>query len=197
MAAPWTSHPAKRGLDILFSLLLMAILAAPFTVLLVLHRILMGSPSFFRQERPGKNGRLFTLIKLRSLKPGDAPDAERQTRFGRLLRKTGADELPELWHILTGEMSFVGPRPLLPRYLDRYSPEQARRHEVRPGLTGWAQVNGRNAAGWEERLAMDVWYVDHASALLDAKILLLTLAHIVSGSPGSDIPEEFKGTPGR
>lgn len=193
MASTWASHPARRGLDILFSLLLMLLLALPFAGLLALHRILLGAPTFFRQMRPGKNGELFTLVKLRTLTCGDAPDAQRQTRLGQFLRKTGLDELPELWHIFMGTMSFIGPRPLLPEYLNRYSSEQARRHDVRPGLTGWAQVHGRNDATWTERLARDVWYVDHASPLVDLKIIFLTLAHLVAGSPGSDFPEEFKG----
>lgn len=193
MAAPWAQHPLRRGLDILFSLLLLFALAIPFLLLLILHRLLLGAPTFFRQERPGKDGQLFTLTKLRTLKAGDAPDPDRQTPFGRLLRRTGLDELPELLHILLGHMSFVGPRPLLPAYLERYTPEQARRHEIRPGLTGWAQVHGRNARTWSERLARDVWYVDHASPALDLKIIFLTLKHILTGSPGADFPEEFKG----
>jgi lipopolysaccharide/colanic/teichoic acid biosynthesis glycosyltransferase len=194
MASTWPLHPLRRGLDIVGSLILLGLLAIPFAFLLLLHRLILGSPTFFRQPRPGKDGRLFTLIKVRTLQTGDAPDAERQTGFGNWLRKTSLDELPELLHILKGEMSFIGPRPLLPVYLERYSPEQARRHEVRPGLTGWAQVNGRNDADWDTRLAMDVWYVDHASPLLDLRILWRTALHLLTGSPGAGPAEEFKGS---
>ena len=146
----------------------------------------LGSPVLFRQERPGLEGRTFTLVKFRTMR--DATDAagrplsdeERLTAFGRLLRSTSLDELPELWNVLKGEMSLVGPRPLMPAYLPLYSAEQARRHEVRPGITGWAQVSGRNAVPWPERLAMDVWYVDHRSAWLDIRILALTVWKVVA-----------------
>ena len=146
----------------------------------------LGSPVLFRQERPGRGGRAFTLVKFRTMR--DATDAagrplsdeERLTTFGRLLRSTSLDELPELWNVLKGEMSLVGPRPLMPAYLPLYSAEQARRHDVRPGITGWAQVSGRNAVPWPERLAMDVWYVDHRSAWLDVRILALTVWKVVA-----------------
>ena len=136
--------------------------------------ISMGRPVLFSQERAGRGGRTFKFLKFRTMVDGDAPDAERMTRLGRFLRATSLDELPQLLHVLSGKMSLVGPRPLPARYLPRYSAEQARRHEVRPGITGWAQVNGRNALSWEEKFKLDVWYVDHRSLALDARILLLT-----------------------
>lgn len=152
----------------------------------ILVRLRMGPGVFFRQPRPGKDGRIFELIKFRTLANHcDAaghllPDLQRQTPFGQCLRATSLDELPELLNVLKGEMSLIGPRPLLVQYLDRYTPEQMRRHEVRPGLTGWAQVNGRNAVSWEEKFKLDVWYVDHQSLWLDLKILLLTIQAVLS-----------------
>ena len=140
-------------------------------------RISLGAPVLFRQHRPGRHGKPFTLIKFRSMKTGDAPDAARMTRCGNLLRKTGLDELPELWNILRGDMSFVGPRPLLMEYLDRYTHEQAKRHDVRPGLTGWAQIHGRNQISWEEKFQYDVWYTENATLKLDLQILWRTLRH--------------------
>lgn len=162
----------------------------PFWGLLVLLltfvvRIKLGSPAFFHQSRPGKQGQLFKLIKFRTMTNArDAhgtmlPDVQRLTRFGKWLRASSLDELPELVNVLKGEMSLVGPRPLLVQYLARYTPEQARRHEVRPGITGWAQINGRNAISWEEKFKLDVWYVDHQSVWLDLKILALTLLKVV------------------
>jgi len=154
----------------------------------LLVRVLLGSPVLFVQERPGLGGRPFRLLKFRTMTDArDAsgklrPDAERLTSFGRLLRSLSLDELPELVNVLRGEMSLVGPRPLLMAYLCRYTPEQARRHEVLPGLTGWAQVNGRNALTWEERFRLDVWYVDHLSFALDAKILMLTLVQFLGAT---------------
>ncbi len=156
---------------------------AGLVALLVAWRL--GRPVLFRQERPGLHGRPFTLVKFRTMRDArDAsgallPDAERLTRFGRFLRATSLDELPELWNVLKGEMSLVGPRPLLVDYLTRYSPEQARRHEVPPGITGWAQIHGRNALGWPERFALDVWYVDNRSLRLDLAILARTFLQIV------------------
>lgn len=148
-------------------------------------RISMGSPVFFRQWRPGLGGSPFRLVKFRTMsdaRDGDGnqlPDGQRLTPLGRLLRSWSLDELPQLWNVVRGDMSLVGPRPLLMQYVERYSPEQARRLQVRPGITGWAQVKGRNALDWEERFRLDVWYVDHWSLWLDAKILALTLLSVV------------------
>ena len=138
-----------------------------------------GRPVFFRHARAGQGGVPFDLLKLRTMRPGDAPDAERLTRLGRFLRATSLDELPELFHVLSGKMSLVGPRPLPVRYLPRYSPEQARRHEVRPGITGWAQIHGRNLLDWDSKFAHDVWYVDHRSLALDVSILFRTFAQLL------------------
>jgi sugar transferase EpsL len=160
-------------------------------------RTLLGSPVFFRQKRPGLHGETFEIVKFRTMAEGDGSDEARLTRFGRLLRALSLDELPELWNVLWGEMSLVGPRPLLTRYLSLYTPEQARRHEVRPGITGWAQVHGRNALGWSERLALDVWYVDHWSLPLDLRILartvLLVLGRKGISFPGRATMPEFQG----
>src|SRR5262249_36557977 len=135
-----------------------------------------------RQERPGLHGRPFRLLKFRTMREGPGSDAERLTRLGRVLRAASLDELPQLWNVLRGELRFVGPRPLLMQYLGRYTPEQARRHEVLPGITGWAQVNGRNAISWEERFDLDVWYVDHFNLMLDLRILLRTAVQVARGS---------------
>ena len=158
----------------------------------------MGSPVIFRQDRAGLGGRPFSLMKFRSMRGGDGSDAERTTRFGRFLRSTSLDELPQLVQVLTGRMSLVGPRPLPVRYLPRYSPEQLRRHETRPGITGWAQVNGRNAISWEEKFRLDVWYVDHQSLILDAKILWLTALKVVRrdgiNNSATETMQEFTGS---
>jgi lipopolysaccharide/colanic/teichoic acid biosynthesis glycosyltransferase len=166
-------------------------------------RATMGSPVLFRQARPGRGGRPFELVKFRTMRHAtDAhgrplPDDERLTRLGRFLRSTSLDELPQLWNVLRGELSLVGPRPLLVQYLPRYSPEQARRHDVLPGMTGWSQINGRNALSWPEKLAHDVWYVDHWSLATDAKILALTAIRVLrrSGisSGGHATMPEFMG----
>lgn len=177
----------KRGLDMAVAapLLLASLPLLLFLALLV--RAFLGGPVLFRQPRPGLHGRPFELVKFRTMRDArDArgqplPDEQRLTRFGRFLRASSLDELPELWNVVRGDMSLVGPRPLLMDYLPLYSPEQARRHAVRPGITGWAQVNGRNALDWETRLAMDVWYVDNRSFWLDLKILWRTLATVFSG----------------
>lgn len=165
------------------------VLASPLILATAIAvRIGLGAPVFFTQERPGRGGRSFRLVKLRTMRNAvgsdgkPLPDADRLTNLGRLLRSTSLDELPQLWNVLRGDLSLVGPRPLLVRYLSRYSPEQARRHEVLPGLTGWSQVNGRNAVGWDEKLALDVWYVDHWSLALDLKILLLTIGRVLRRS---------------
>jgi len=165
----------------------------------------IGSPVFFRQPRIGLNGAEFQMIKFRTMTDQrDAsgqllPDAERLTDFGKKLRASSLDELPELFCILKGDMSLVGPRPLLPRYLPRYTPEQARRHEVKPGLTGWAQINGRNAISWEEKFALDVWYVDNRTLWLDLKILFRTIAQVLKrqdiSAPNDATMPEFMGTP--
>ena len=175
----------KRLLDFIAALLGLIALALPLLLLIALIRRKLGSPVFFRQTRPGLHGQPFEMVKFRTMTdacgPDGAllPDAERLTPFGRVLRSTSLDELPELWNVLKGDMSLVWPRPLLMEYLPLYSPEQARRHAVRPGVTGWAQVNGRNAISWEEKFALDTWYVDHQSLLLDMKILWLTVKKVL------------------
>ncbi len=160
-------------------------------------RLCEGSPVCFRQERAGLGGRPFTMLKLRTMREGAGSDAERMTRLGSFLRATSLDELPQLFHVLTGKMAVVGPRPLPTKYLPRYSPEQARRHEVRPGITGWAQVNGRNALSWEEKFRLDVWYVDNRSLWLDARILFMTVFKTAKSDginhPGADTMTEFLG----
>lgn len=187
----------KRLLDILF-ILAAAPLGLPLFVCTALAVLAVeGRPVFFRQTRAGRDGRPFTLVKFRTMRPGPGPDADRLGRFGRFLRASSLDELPELSLVLAGTMSLVGPRPLPVEYLPRYSPEQARRHEVRPGITGWAQVHGRNDTTWRERLARDVWYVDHRSLALDFKILLMTAALVFTArgvsQPGSSTMREFTG----
>jgi sugar transferase EpsL len=142
-------------------------------------RATMGPPILFRQQRPGLGGRPFTIYKFRTMRDGPGTDAERLTRLGRLLRATSLDELPELWNVVRGDMSLVGPRPLLMKYLPLYSPDQARRHDVKPGITGWAAIHGRNALSWDDKLALDVWYVDHASLALDLQILARTVAIVL------------------
>ena len=175
----------KRLFDILCSALALLLLSPVLLVVFILVRARLGKPALFRQERPGLHGRPFTMVKFRTmLDARDAqgnplPDSARLTRFGRLLRATSLDELPELWNVLKGDMSLVGPRPLLTEYLVLYSPEQARRHETRPGVTGWAQINGRNALSWEEKFRLDVWYVDNRSLWLDMKILFLTVKKVL------------------
>lgn len=175
----------KRLLDLIAALVALALLAIPLLVLALAVRVRIGSPVLFRQRRPGLGGRPFTLVKFRSMRNATdphgcpLPDAERLLPFGRFLRATSLDELPELWNVLKGEMSLVGPRPLLTEYLDRYTPDQARRHDVRPGITGWAQVNGRNTVSWENRFRMDQWYVDNQSIWLDIRILWLTVLKVI------------------
>lgn len=168
----------KRAVDIAASLLLLCLLWPLMLLVAALVALFLGRPVLFRQQRPGLHGKPFTMVKFRSMRTGSGPDVERLPRFGRILRSTSLDEIPELWNVLKGEMSLVGPRPLLMEYLERYTPEQARRHKVRPGITGWAQVNGRNTVDWPERLAMDVWYVDNQGPWLDLKIVLATVKRI-------------------
>ncbi len=196
-------HP-KRLFDLTFSALALLLLSPLLGLLALLARLKLGSPVLFRQQRPGLHGKPFTLVKFRTMtdkRDGQGnllPDAERLTPFGKFLRASSLDELPELWNVLKGEMSLVGPRPLLMQYLPLYTPEQARRHEVRPGITGWAQVNGRNALSWEEKFALDVWYVDNHTLWLDLKIIFLTLLKIVKrdgiNQPGAATMQTFTGS---
>ncbi|MBO9325457.1 MAG: sugar transferase [Roseiflexus sp.] len=171
----------KRVFDLCVASIALVTLAPLLLILATLVRIRLGAPVIFRQQRPGLHGRPFTMLKFRSMTNArDAegnllPDEQRLTPFGRFLRSSSLDELPELINVIRGDMSLVGPRPLLMEYLDRYTPEQMRRHEVRPGITGWAQVNGRNAISWDQKLTLDVWYVDHLSFWLDLRILALTI----------------------
>ncbi len=175
----------KRLFDVVVSACALLVLTLPLLVVIWMVRRKLGSPVFFAQVRPGMHGKPFKMVKFRSMTSergtdGELlPDAERLTPFGRFLRSTSLDELPELWNVLKGDMSLVGPRPLLMEYLPLYSPEQARRHEVRPGITGWAQVNGRNTISWEDKFKLDVWYVDHCSLWLDIKILWLTVKKVL------------------
>lgn len=174
----------KRFFDFLAALILSLVLLPVLLIVAWKIRRKLGSPVLFQQVRPGRYGQPFKMVKFRTMcnavdaNGNSLPDSERMTSFGSFLRSTSLDELPELWNVLKGEMSLVGPRPLLMEYLPLYSKEQARRHEVRPGVTGWAQINGRNALGWEERFKLDVWYVDHQSFWLDLKIILLTIRKV-------------------
>ncbi len=195
----------KRLLDLALAVPLAAALAPLCLALALCGLAAQGRPVLFRQRRPGLGGRPFSIWKLRTMTDrrdaAGAPlaDSARLTRWGAFLRKTSLDELPELWNVLRGEMSLVGPRPLLTEYLDRYSPRQRRRHEVRPGITGWAQIHGRNELGWPERLELDVWYVDHLSFGLDLTILARTLTTVLRGrgvaAAGHATMPEFRGAP--
>ena len=175
----------KRLFDFLMALFGLVVLSPVLAILAWQIRNKLGSPVLFRQTRPGLHGKAFQMIKFRTMRDAigpdgkPLPDSERMTPFGSFLRSASLDELPELWNVLKGDMSLVGPRPLLMEYLPLYSPEQARRHEVRPGVTGWAQINGRNAVSWEEKFEMDVWYVDNRSLWLDLKIIFLTVKKVV------------------
>ncbi len=194
----------KRLFDLVITALGMVIALPVMGVIALLIYLKDGAPVLFKQARPGRGGKIFTLYKFRTMrndvdKHGNPlPDAERLTPWGRFLRSTSLDELPELFNVLRGEMSLVGPRPLLVEYLPRYTPEQARRHEVLPGITGWAQINGRNALTWEEKFRLDVWYVDHWSLWLDVKILALTVWKVLRregiNAPGSETAEPFLGS---
>jgi lipopolysaccharide/colanic/teichoic acid biosynthesis glycosyltransferase len=178
------SGEVKRAFDVIVAATALLFLALPLALLAWRVRMALGTPVLFRQVRPGRQGRLFKLAKFRTMTDerdasgGLLPDASRLTPFGRWLRATSLDELPSLWNVLKGDMSLVGPRPLLVEYLPLYSSEQARRHEVRPGITGWAQVNGRNALTWEQKFELDVWYVDHRSFWLDLRIMLMTVRKV-------------------
>ncbi|MCW5875025.1 MAG: sugar transferase [Anaerolineales bacterium] len=195
---------SKRILDFVLALLGGIVLLPLILLLALLVRIFLGQPVLFRQPRPGIGGLPFTLYKFRTMRDASGadgqplPDAQRLTGFGRLLRATSLDELPELWNVLRGEMSLVGPRPLLMRYLDRYTPQQFRRHLTLPGITGWAQINGRNNVSWEDKFALDVWYVDNWSLWLDIKILLLTPLKVLQregiSQPGNATAMEFMGS---
>jgi len=188
---------AKRLLDVAAAAIGLIALSPLLAAVAALTWLRMGRPVLFRQWRTGRDGHPFRLVKFRTMEPGPGPDHERLTPFGRWLRRTSLDELPGLWNVLVGQMSLVGPRPLPTRYVERYSARQARRHAVRPGITGWAQVNGRNLLSWEERLALDVWYVEHWSLGLDLWILARTVGSVVSArgirNPGSATMPEFIG----
>jgi lipopolysaccharide/colanic/teichoic acid biosynthesis glycosyltransferase len=199
----------KRLFDLIAGSLLLFAFSPVLLAVAALARLKIGSPVLFRQQRPGVGGKPFTLVKFRTMRAAkdaagnDLPDEARLTKFGDFLRRRSLDELPELLNVVAGDMSLVGPRPLLMQYLDRYTPEQRRRHDVRPGLTGWTQVNGRNALTWEEKFALDTWYVDHMSFALDLKILLMTARQVllpsgpgISHSGHATMPE-FRGTAGR
>jgi len=194
---------SKRLLDILISAIIL-MLASPLLLLTaVLIFLSYGTPIFFKHERPGKDGLPFKLIKFRSMRDARdqegnvLPDAERITRFGQFIRRTSIDELPEFYNVLRGDMSLVGPRPLLMQYLQRYSAEQARRHDVLPGVTGWAQINGRNAISWDDKFKYDLWYIDHWTFWLDVKIIFLTIWKVLKGDgisqPGRATMDEFMG----
>jgi sugar transferase EpsL len=194
----------KRLLDVMLVVLLLLMSSPLLLLAAVAIRWMMGTPVLFRQLRPGQQGRAFTLLKLRTMSNAVGPDGQllppqqRLTRLGRLLRTTSVDELPQLWNVLRGDMSLVGPRPLRMEYLPLYTPQQARRHEVPPGITGWAQVNGRNAISWEHKFEMDVWYVDHWSLGLDLRILWKTLLKVIKREglnfAADEVSSPFRGS---
>ena len=190
----------KRTVDVIVAVGGLIVLAPVLLLLAIVVRSMIGSPVLFRQLRPGKGGRPFTILKFRTMRVPNATsedDAARMTTAGRVLRALSLDELPELLNVVKGDMSLVGPRPLLMQYRERYTREQARRHEVKPGVTGWAQINGRNALSWDDKFRLDVWYVDHCSLSLDLKILALTCWKTLTrdgiSQPGHATAEEFKG----
>src|SRR5262249_23484556 len=206
--SPWRAghlyaRVGKRCLDALIGSVLLVLLMPVLVCIGLAIRLRLGSPVLFMQDRSGLNGCPFTLVKFRTMGQENAdgperlPDEQRLTALGRFLRSTSLDELPELWNVIRGEMSLVGPRPLLVHYISRYTLEQARRHEVRPGLTGWAQIHGRNRLSWEDKFSLDVWYVDHSSLVLDLKILTRTLCKLVTregiAQPGHATAAEFLG----
>ncbi|HBC3451408.1 TPA: sugar transferase [Vibrio parahaemolyticus] len=194
----------KRSFDMVIALMVLVLLVPVIIILAIIIRKKLGSPILFRQTRPGLNGKPFEMVKFRTMKDAvdqqgnPLPDSERMTPFGDKLRNSSLDELPELWNVLKGEMSLVGPRPLLMQYLPLYSKEQSRRHDVRPGVTGWAQINGRNAISWEEKFALDVWYVDNKTLWLDIKILFMTVRKVFVkegiSADGHVTIEPFKGS---
>jgi lipopolysaccharide/colanic/teichoic acid biosynthesis glycosyltransferase len=195
---------SMRVLDLVMTIPGLLVLSPFLVIIAIVVRVNFGSPVIFRQKRPGHQGKPFWIYKFRTMtnevddENNLLPDDQRLTRLGHFLRSYSLDELPELFNVLRGEMSWVGPRPLLMKYLERYSPEQARRHEVLPGITGWAQVNGRNALTWEEKFKLDVWYVDHWSIKLDIKILIITVGKVLRregiNQPGQATAEEFMGS---
>lgn len=189
----------KRLFDISVASLLLVLFFPVWIVLLVLVLICDGGPFLFIQNRPGKNAKLFRLYKFRTMRVGHKSDSARLTKLGKVLRRFSLDELPQLWNVVRGDMSIVGPRPLLEQYLNLYNSQQARRHEVRPGITGWAQVHGRNALCWEDRFDLDLWYVENHSLLVDFRIILMTVGKVFSGTgvsaEGQATVEPFKGTP--
>ena len=205
MRAPVYRRYGKRCFDTVAAAAALLALAPVLGVTAILVRWRLGAPILFRQQRPGLHGELFTVLKFRTMtdacdRDGEPlPDDRRLTRFGKFLRSASLDELPELWNVLRGDMSLVGPRPWLPQYLRLYTPEQARRHDVRPGITGWAQINGRNRADWADRLDMDLWYVERHSFRLDVKILALTVVKVLRRADvqaaGHATMTEFSGTP--
>ena len=194
----------KRLLDVVLSFMALVLVSPVIVCTFVVVRYSLGTPVLFRQKRPGKNARLFTLFKFRTMgcatgaDGAPLPDHLRLTKVGQVLRQLSLDEIPQLFNVLRGDMSLVGPRPLLEQYLGRYTPEQARRHLVKPGITGWAQVNGRNALTWDQKFELDAWYVDNASLRLDLKILLFTVLRVLKrdsiSSPGEATAPEFMGS---
>jgi lipopolysaccharide/colanic/teichoic acid biosynthesis glycosyltransferase len=199
------AHFTKKAGDFVFALLSLILVSPVIAIVALLIYLEMGSPIFFHQPRPGKNGRIFHFYKFRTMSNAvDAngqllPDAQRLTALGKFLRQSSLDELPQLLNVIKGDMSFVGPRPLLVEYLSRYTTEQSRRHLVRPGITGWAQVNGRNSISWEDKFNLDIWYVDHWNLLLDLKVLLMTIVKVVKRDGISHANhvsmEKFQGNP--
>jgi len=198
---------AKRLFDIIMAGAGLAALAPLLLFVAILIRVNLGAPVLFRQQRPGLHGAPFFLVKFRTMRDAcdndgnQLPDEQRMTKLGTALRNLSLDELPELWNVLKGDMSLVGPRPLLMEYLPLYSPEQTRRHEVKPGITGWAQINGRNAISWEDKFSFDVWYVDHQSNWLDMKILIKTIFQVITGhgvsKEGHVTTDYFRGSPSK
>lgn len=194
------ARSAKRAFDLAVAVPLLLAAALPMLVIALVLRLVDGAPVLFRQTRPGRDGRPFTLLKFRTMRPGDAADALRLTRLGGVLRAASLDELPQLWNVLRGEMSLVGPRPLLPQYLTRYSPRQARRHEVPPGITGLAQVEGRNSLSWDDKLELDVRYVEQRTLALDVRLIARTVLAVLArrgvSADGHATMPEFLGTAG-
>ena len=194
----------KRFLDVIAAITGLLVISPALIIIILILIVVNKNTPFFIQSRPGKNNRIFKLVKFKTMndrcdETGKLlPDKDRLTKTGKIIRSLSFDELPQLWNVLKGDMSLVGPRPLLVKYLDRYTPEQARRHAVRPGMTGWAQVNGRNAISWEEKFELDVWYVDNLSFKLDCKILWMTLVNVVKrkgiNASSETTMEEFKGS---